>query len=934
VRQCGTRTTVICLIVTVSLTVAKASYAAQKDSLSEAEPGSTARPATAVEQSPGRQTPPGTPAGPEGQMGTDLQSKVSGPTTGEPAIDVFVCRFDEQWDVNWDHWPDGWKRRKGPGFPSYIRMAMEPLPVTNEPPVRDRTFVVRMNGGNAAVESPSMRLSHFFSYHLTCRLRLVGMNRFRVAVAISSYDSQEQRRERFTVEAQTNTEEWQTVELGPWEFRDPQSQTVVIGLEIEADSPEAIRGQVHWDDIHLRALPRVALSADRALPYYALGEQPKVVCRISGLRRPEVQLRYLVFDVHDAVLADTQLTLPLQKMNETFRSPNWSATALFEGTSTWTVPVQGPGYYRVEARIYSDQEESLARQQRLVLLGPAPGTPGPGVYGWTFPPHAPRLPVRHVAQLAPLAGLGWVKYPVWFGEQDTRTGEELAELAERLGTWGIQLVGLLDNPPEAQRRKWFGESSVLPVASVFRDADVWQHLLSPVMTRLSLKVRWWQLGADDDISYSGYPHTPEQVEAVRKYFERFGQEARLVVPWNWLEPQPDLPQAPWANFSFYTRPALSAEELGQYLEAQRSAGKDAWVFIEPLDEQYALQTRVADLVQSMILAHQHGASGVFVPNPFDSSSGLIFQDGSPQPLFLPWRTTALMLGQARYLGALTLSQGSRNAVFVRDGQVVLALWNERPVEEEVFVGASPSVEVWDVWGRTGQGILQQDGSVLRVGVGPVPLFITGIHPSVIQWQLQFSIDKTTLDTSSGSEQTLRIQFPNTFAHGITGEIVVRPPATWNVYPQRMRFLAAPDEKLELPLRVLLGPTSASGRQMLRFDVEVVAEHTHRFQILRPIVVGDTDLAVQVTTWLTESGDLVVEQHLINASDTMVSFNCTLFIPDRARQRKQVLYMGRGQRTDRYVIPDGASLVGRTLWLRAVEIAGKGRTLNYEIPVSE
>jgi hypothetical protein len=88
-----------------------------------------------------------------------------------------------------------------------------------------------------------------------------------------------------------------------------------------------------------------------------------------------------------------------------------------------------------------------------------------------------------------------------------------------------------------------------------------------------------------------------------------------------------------------------------------------------------------------------------------------------------------------------------------------------------------------------------------------------------------------------------------------------------------------------------------------------------------------DIMVEMTTQLGDNGELIVDQHLINQSDKLVSFNCLLFAPDRRRQRLQVLNAGRGRTTNRFVLPNGKELIEKSLWLRAEEIGGV-RILNY------
>ena len=53
------------------------------------------------------------------------------------------------------------------------------------------------------------------------------------------------------------------------------------------------------------------------------------------------------------------------------------------------------------------------------------------------------------------------------------------------------------------------------------------------MARLSLRVRWWQLGRDGDISFVGFPNLNKRIDDVRTALFRFGQDVRMGISWDW-----------------------------------------------------------------------------------------------------------------------------------------------------------------------------------------------------------------------------------------------------------------------------------------------------------------------------------------------------------------------------------------------------------------
>ena len=50
---------------------------------------------------------------------------------------------------------------------------------------------------------------------------------------------------------------------------------------------------------------------------------------------------------------------------------------------------------------------------------------------------------------------------------------------------------------------------------------------------MSLRVRWWQLGRDGDISFVGFPNLNKRIEDVRTALFRFGQDVRIGINWDW-----------------------------------------------------------------------------------------------------------------------------------------------------------------------------------------------------------------------------------------------------------------------------------------------------------------------------------------------------------------------------------------------------------------
>ena len=96
------------------------------------------------------------------------------------AVEIFDCKFDRKWDVNYDNWPDKWERQLGPALPHYVAVAIEPDATAPD----DTCLTVHVNGGGAYLASPRIPVSDKFSYKVEARLRVAGLRYARAQVRV------------------------------------------------------------------------------------------------------------------------------------------------------------------------------------------------------------------------------------------------------------------------------------------------------------------------------------------------------------------------------------------------------------------------------------------------------------------------------------------------------------------------------------------------------------------------------------------------------------------------------------------------------------------------------------------------------------------------------------------------------------------------------
>ncbi|MCH7729484.1 MAG: hypothetical protein IH991_23855 [Planctomycetes bacterium] len=520
-----------------------------------------------------------------------------------------------------------------------------------------------------------------------------------------------------------------------------------------------------------------------------------------------------------------------------------------------------------------------------------------------------------------------MKYPFKFSEKDHQWANRTAEFIDRLSVENIEVVGILQPPPADQQNLDDGDGLI--IAAMFAQPGVWQPIVDPIMSRLSLKVRWWQLGSDQDTSFVGYPELVKRITEIKDHLELFGLKVKLGFAWQWLQKSPELKNPPWEFLSYTVDPPFTQPELEAYLDGNRAESGRTWVSLRPLSNtKYDLQARVLDLVQRILATKAKNADAVFLTEPFSVERGVMQPDGTPGELLLPWRTATTLLSGTKFEGSIVLPGGSRNYIFSRAAESIMVIWHDQPKREVVFLGHN--TKVIDVWGRESKP--QQEGHRQVIHVDRFPKFITGVNTAVAKWRMSFQFDRTELASVFGRPQTAAFQLKNAFSQGVNGTMTLNTPPNWDAKSQFPIKLSGGREHREF-FPITLRSLASTGKQQLRVDFAITADREYQFSVYREMQVGLGDVVIELDTKLDEQGNLIVKQTLINNTQQFVSFDCSLYMHSRRRKRAYVLNVGEGRHTRIYFYPNGAELVGKPVRLRAREISGQ-RILNYQTLVEQ
>ena len=424
------------------------------------------------------------------------------------------------------------------------------------------------------------------------------------------------------------------------------------------------------------------------------------------------------------------------------------------------------------------------------------------------------------------------------------------------------------------------------------------------------------------------------------------------------------PKNPWSFLSLPCDDAISNADLAARLEGTESAGVQRWLTIDALPQTgHSDDERIAQLAGRLIAAKMHGAEGIFFAHPFDSERGLVGRDGSPNGLFLPWRTTALTLGGAPYAGDIDLAGGSQIHCFGANGEYVGVLMGGAPRRESVYLGND--LRCRDLWGRVtdcrptlGEGV-RSEAVVKTVGwtsasdrrkpdglggpsyradampprsqvdVQRLPVFLTNLDGPITEWQLNVAFAPRSLPSVPLSESALALQMKNTQPRAVSGRVRITPQRNWHVEPEMAEFHLEPGTAWKLPLKVSLPNDVLAGRQMVALEFEIQSDRFDHFTMYRPIDVTLGDVAMDAHAALTEQGDLEVRQSLSNQGKRAVSFRCDLISPDRRRQSTEIDLQPGAKSDFAFHLSLARELSGKALWLRAEEINGP-RILNFRL----
>lgn len=860
-----------------------------------------------------------------------------------------------------------------------------------------RYLRVELDGGWAQVQSPPVAVDPLYRYQLELSAKAESLVHDHVYAELTFLSASGQVVGTHQTDALTGTTRWRSLS-SEFAVVPEGAVSMVVRLVLrpmKVAGATDILGAAGFDDIKIRQLPQMKIETDDRFALYASGDRPVITVRVLGLERKTANMHFIVRDVAgsqvamntvqfseirhaeadsagaaglenaatikngskpkiapaidagDGEVADpveptSNAAKPASDENTTGRSQQkMPASTAIEGVAKWQLPELRPGFYTIESILGDVSRYALKSETTLAVLAPLPPISGVNPYGWTMSKTIPPdLDVKRVPDWLQRLGVGVVKYPFWFAPEDKKELENAAWIVGRLQEKEIRTIGMLDYPPASVLAKIDERERREPnAANYFRDPSVWQPLLEPIMTRLSLQVRTWQLGTDRDFSFLDRPNLKQRMKEIARDLQGFGQPIGIAMSWPWLEPLPPTSDQSWDATQLSTSTNLVAEELDAYLQAMEAPDGTArelaetWVTLDPLEAKtYDHATRITDLILRMTTVRGYRVPATFVTDPGSRSNGLLRPDWRPAELLLPWRTTAILLSDLTRIGTLPMSGGSSTMVLANASRTTIVVWNPVQTTEKIYLG--DSIRQIDPWGNATIPVKQTvDGKPFHeIQVGPVPTFLIDIDPILVAFRMSTRLVEKSLDSLLGQRQTLSIEFTNPTRELMTGQVRMRPLSDWEVDLRPQSFDVPAGRSAVHTFDVALRNSAKIGEAKLEFDFLLRTQPTRRFTVGRSLHVGPDGLDIEVTTRLVDN-ELIIFVTMTNRASTEAQYDCMLFPPGgRQYQRRQILIPPGATVKRLFPWEDGQSLIGQKMLLRAVEQNGS-RVLNQIVEIT-
>jgi len=858
-----------------------------------------------------------------------------------------------------------------------------PEPVDNflESTVFNPCLQIRMDGGSAKVDGPLIPVIPEQAYRLNGKVACDLKDPFEIKISILWLDASGEEIGEVSTDSIARTCNWQMLSLPNLANIPRDARFAKIRLQVSPKSKNSLFGTIRFDSISMDRIPRIDLQMIPKSRIVQEGETVTLQCKLDALDNQSNHIGLRVVD-HNGIVA--------WKSNLKSASKNASKTALDDSskksrnipeTVEWKVPLNQAGFYRFHVETTEGSPIRLTKSTTAVAYSANQQAKLSSVanhkLGWSLPTTAVDLAVDDLPGLISFANVGRIKISIWLVLSNSPTKRSIDWLIETLSTRNIDCSGVITSEPQwrrvgkatqvkprdldllvssesksndAKRSNKAPSPSKRPIvsdsktetierlATILEDPQTLDTIFQPLWTRASLLLVNYQVGWDDDLSLAHNGTWKEVLQKLELQVRKFAPESQLIVPWAIIDLPPTKERSslnPNNRLMLSSTPPLTGAEITQLIDngsSKKLAGN--WISLDPIDSsKYSIDDRVRDLVQRMIAVHASGLETGWISNPCSDRIGILDSQGGPEDLLLPLRMLSHTLtGAYDFISFHTDSPFIENAAFRSNKSDHMILW----AYESKWINAQWG-DQWtavDIWGRPVPIRLDETSSIKakQIEVGRWPIIVTNINRDIIKWQMEVTVENQIIENRVGQSDPILVAISNPSNKLVKGNIKIHAPDLIQGGIAEKKFSAIPNAQTVVDVPITLRRDVARSSEQVEIVVELDTTPPSRFSTRKPVSLGLKNFQLETKTRLDDRGRLVVELEMINSSGQQSSFDCTLHIPNKPRERIQVINLGE-RSTRSIVLPDASSYRGQSLLIRCEEI-GTGRILNQRINVPE
>lgn len=899
---------------------------------------------------------------------------------------MYRCLFDRQSDAeDGNNFPDGWTRKSGFGDSGFDKGIAYPYHLTltiTENPNPFGNYVLRfaMDGGGAAVFSPKIAVKAGLSYTVSVYVQTQNLTFDEASLQLDFYGKERSPVQTVRSKGIRRSNGWQQIVVGPVIA---EGETLTACLSVVPNSPtgrQDYKAYADFADFEIRenstvSLTTVSLSAAGSPHFFFSTRDISVKCNIQGFDPEQTSVTFTLEDPFGKVIAQRNSELMVGNYAASkFVKNGQLETGLMTGTAAWSnLPIRSPGFYCVRIKTpeqYIRQlklppgtffEDPLADSPPLTFAvmkrnGVLPGGEfGWNLDGWDTKKILDYLPVLHQS------GISQLKLDFPPAKTDT---DILASLT------GFQCIGIVR-----------GLTQQNELAQI--EAGDWAAGIQPLLQKMSLTIRDWQWSPDDNSNVADLFFNADgnvtadgflRFQVLQQLFDPSGFALGIGIVWNNNYELPNIRAAassgnrnisPLFQNVFFIFPAdntITPDDAFEYFHSIHSADTQGhlplafrrFASVRPLPaDDYALETRITDFVQRLVLLKVAGLEAVFLESPADNSAGVLRQHGqhngqhnaSPGVMYLPWRTTATLLSGTVPMGSIKLPNRSRNYCFEQsDGKCLMVVWNnqtsvEKPVIEKLYLGEDALIT--DVWGKT--VLPETDNFVQEISVTPVPVFVSGLDAAAVRYRLGLETDVKSIPAVPNQKHRITYKLTNPLLQAVSVQIIPQPPreGDWTIEPPSQTLLLEPKAGGEGIFDLTLMPKANTGLQLFRYGITFndKTAGASSFSVFDQMQVGNPDVFMEFVSRLNSKDEIEVIQTFNNNTETVLTYDCRLSVPGRPALKSRIMRQGFGRAEHIYNVKRGGKLVQegvKEMTLRAVPLnSGSGTVgepLNYSIPL--